>query len=114
MHFKTVRGPGVDSAKFRDFKIRSVDGFGLAEKASCLTVFWGCYSRFREKSLRALPQRERRKKGSRQLFDKISGLRGEREYIYIYIIYTHTPWKINRPSGVRLVFRACAVLPYST
>ena len=84
MHFKTVRGPGVDSAKFRDFKIRSVDGFGLAEKASCLTVFWGGYSRFREKSLRALPQRERRKKGSRKLFDKISGLPGEREYIYIY------------------------------
>ena len=34
MHFKTVRGPGVNSAKFRDLKIRSVDGFGLDEKAS--------------------------------------------------------------------------------
>ena len=56
----------------------------MAEKASCLTVFWGGYSRFREKSLRALPERERRKKGSRKLFDKISGLPGEREYIYIY------------------------------
>ena len=50
MHFKTVRGPGVKSVKFRDFKIRSVDGFGLAEKASSLTVLKLSYSQFHEKS----------------------------------------------------------------
>ena len=70
-------------SKFRDFKIRSVDGFGLAEKASSLTVLKFIYSQFREKSLRGLRERERGKGVPRKLFDKISGLRGEREYIYI-------------------------------
>ena len=50
MHFKAVRGPGVRSVKILDFKIRSVDGFGLAEKASSLTVLKLSYSQFREKS----------------------------------------------------------------
>ena len=62
-------------SKIRVFIIPAVPRFGLAEKASWLTVFWLGYSRFREKSLRALPQRERRKKGSRKLFGIFSGLR---------------------------------------
>ena len=83
MHFKTVRGPGVKSVKFRDFKIRSVDGFGLAEKASSLTVLKLSYSQFREKSWRGLRERQWAEGAPRQLFDKISRLRGEREMHFL-------------------------------
>ena len=43
MNFKTVRDSGVNSARFRDFKIRSVHGFGLDERARLLTAFWEGY-----------------------------------------------------------------------
>ena len=39
MHYNTCRGPGVNSAKNRNFKIRSVDGFGLDERARFLAGF---------------------------------------------------------------------------
>ena len=43
MQYNTCRGPGVKSAKIRNFKIRSVDGFGLDERARHLTGFWEGY-----------------------------------------------------------------------
>ena len=50
MHFNTCRGPGVKSAKIQNFKIRSVDGFGLDERARLLTGFYEVYTGFGEKS----------------------------------------------------------------
>ena len=43
MHFNTCRGPGVNSPKIRISKIRSVDGFGLDERARFLTGLWEGY-----------------------------------------------------------------------
>ena len=76
MHFKTVTGSEVKSMKIRDFKIRSVDGFGLAEQASSVTVLKLSYSQFREKSWRGLREREWAEGVPRQLLDVFSGLRG--------------------------------------
>ena len=39
MQYNTCRGPGVKSARIRNFKIWSVDGFGLDERARLLTGF---------------------------------------------------------------------------
>ena len=43
MRYNTCRGPGVKSAKIRNFKIWSVDGFGLDERARLLTGLWEGY-----------------------------------------------------------------------